>query len=209
MRRYLPFVENFGCFSRVDAVLAKGQDELRQLKAAGFDSLTLGIESGSDKVLSLQDKGVTVAKTRTALEKLRQAGIRYSFYIVLGLGGEDLSAEHQEETAKLINSSQPEEVFFLSLVMFKNAVLVKELRAGNFKRMRPLDCMQEAASIIEKIKIPLIVNGSHKNNIFSFKGRLPEQKELLLEKLYAEIAAYSENEAFKRDVRRWKYWPNE
>lgn len=209
VKKYLPFIVNFGCFSRIDAVLAKSQAELRQLRAAGFDSLTLGIESGSDKVLLLHNKGVTGMQTRSALEKLERAGIAYSFYIILGLGGKELSIEHQEETAKLINDSHPEQVYFLSLVIFKNAALVDELRAGRFKRMRPLDCMIEAAAIIERINSSVIINGSHKNNIFSFKGKLPEQKKLLLERLYEDIGAYNYEDALKRDARRWQYWPNE
>ena len=58
LRAAFPEIEYISCFARVDDVLAKSEAELRELREAGYDRLCLGIESGSDRVLLYQEKGV-------------------------------------------------------------------------------------------------------------------------------------------------------
>ena len=52
-----PKVESIGCFARVTDVSPKSDAQLAQLQAAGYDGLTLGIETGDDAALAFMDKG--------------------------------------------------------------------------------------------------------------------------------------------------------
>lgn len=50
-------------------------DMLRQMKSAGCRAVAFGIESGSQQVLDLMDKRITLDKIRTAVANARKAGI--------------------------------------------------------------------------------------------------------------------------------------
>lgn len=77
-------------------VLAGAPDELVDLmRAAGCREVALGIESGSDRVLSHVDKKITVAQIVRAVTRLCAAGINVKGYFILGLPTETCS-EHQE-----------------------------------------------------------------------------------------------------------------
>src|SRR5690606_4824404 len=68
----------------------------------------LGAESGDDEVLARVNKGESFDSTRAALDKLGEAGITRSVMILNGLGGEALSAQHADNSARLANTTQPE-----------------------------------------------------------------------------------------------------
>ena len=67
-----------------------------------------GVESGDDEVLHAVCKGETFESTRIALDKLREAGITRSVMLLNGLGGRILSRQHAENSANLVNATQPE-----------------------------------------------------------------------------------------------------
>lgn len=55
VRTYFPQCKSIGCFSRVTDVAAKTDEELAELAAAGFDGLTIGIETGDEEALAFMD----------------------------------------------------------------------------------------------------------------------------------------------------------
>jgi hypothetical protein len=69
-------------------------------RRGGFYRARLGIESGSQHVLDLMDKRITVEQIRTALSGLAHAGIKTTTYWVVGFPGE--TEEHFRETLDLI-----------------------------------------------------------------------------------------------------------
>lgn len=64
-------------------------DELLGLmKETGLYMISLGIESGSDEVLSEMRKGITVARIREYVNKIDRAGIDIAGFFILGFPGE-------------------------------------------------------------------------------------------------------------------------
>ena len=64
-------------------------DELLGLmKETGLYMISLGIESGSDEVLSEMRKGITVARIRECVNKIDRAGIDIAGFFILGFPGE-------------------------------------------------------------------------------------------------------------------------
>ena len=122
-------VEYISMFARASDVLRKTDEELLRLKAMGMDRLCLGLESGSDEVLSFHKKGHSVSDSIRACKKLERLGISYSVYIMLGLGGKELTMAHREGTAKLLNEINPFEIVFVTTVIFKRAPLKDLVRA--------------------------------------------------------------------------------
>lgn len=68
--------------SRVDCINA---EMLGWMKKAGCWVIAFGIESGNQQSLDLMHKNATLDQARTALRLTRQAGIRSSIYLLMGL----------------------------------------------------------------------------------------------------------------------------
>jgi radical SAM superfamily enzyme YgiQ (UPF0313 family) len=73
------------CNTRVDLVT---EDLLRRMKRAGCNSIKVGIESGSEKVLERMNKGITLDQARAAAAVLRKVGIHWTGYFLMGIPGE-------------------------------------------------------------------------------------------------------------------------
>ena len=78
---------NFSASSRVDTLSGP---MLRDLKDAGLTSLYLGIESGSQRVLDLMNKGTTVKQSLDAVRSAHDLGIKVLGSFILGYPGETL-----------------------------------------------------------------------------------------------------------------------
>ncbi len=88
-------------------LLAETQD-IKGLARAGCETVWMGAESGSQKVLDAMDKGTTIQQIETATKLLRQHHIKPCFFIQFGYLGEtknDISL-----TIKMINRLLPDEL---------------------------------------------------------------------------------------------------
>lgn len=81
-------------------------DLMPLLRRAGCSTLCLGIESGSQRVLDMLKKGISVGQTRVAARAIRRAGIWLVAYVILGSPGETLS--ERQETWELLDEIRPE-----------------------------------------------------------------------------------------------------
>lgn len=73
-------------------------------RQAGFYRARLGIESGSQRVLDLMDKKITVEQIKAALHSLANAGIKTTTYWVIGYPGE--TEADFADTLKLLGESR-------------------------------------------------------------------------------------------------------
>jgi len=73
------------CNTRVDLVTA---EMLGHMKRAGCNSIKVGVESGSEDVLQRMNKGTTLDQIRHAAELLRNVGIYWTAYFLIGTPGE-------------------------------------------------------------------------------------------------------------------------
>ena len=112
---HFPESEYISAFSRADDITRKSPDDLRMLHESGYDRLCIGIESGCDDVLKFHEKGVTRSQNLEAMKMLDDAGIKYSTYIMLGLGGGSMSEAHVKDTASLLNNANPFELTVVTL----------------------------------------------------------------------------------------------
>ncbi len=82
-RRNLDF--KWECLGRVDSI---DQDTAAAMKDAGCDRIFFGIESGSDRVLRLMNKRITVDKARRAVQVAHEAGLKTGAFFILCYPGE-------------------------------------------------------------------------------------------------------------------------
>ncbi len=82
---------------------ALDSERIERLRQAGCVGITLGIESGSDRVLQTLQKGITLERIRSTLREIRAAGIGLTAYFMIGNPGETL--EDLEATFRLARES--------------------------------------------------------------------------------------------------------
>lgn len=202
-------VEYISMFARASDVLRKTDEELLRLKAMGMDRLCLGLESGSDEVLSFHKKGHSVSDSIRACKKLERLGISYSVYIMLGLGGKELTMAHRKGTAKLLNEIRPFEIVFVTTVIFKRAPLKDLVRAKEFTRLPIKDVLAEEIYILESLENSTVIKATHKTNPLPLLAKFPEGKEDMLRKLKEYRDNNSEKELRRNEMRKWTVWDKE
>lgn len=79
IQQSLPENKTIGCFSRVTDIGLKTDQELLMLRKAGYDGLTIGIETGDDEVLKFMNKGCRRQDILSQCRRLDKAGIRYHY----------------------------------------------------------------------------------------------------------------------------------
>lgn len=189
IRRYLPGARRVSSYCLPRNLRKKSVEELRELNELGLSLVYVGAESGDDEVLARVNKGETFASTRESLEKLGQAGIKRSVMILNGLGGEKLSRQHAENSAALMNATQPEFVATLVVSFPMGEARFRE----SFPDYEPLDIcglMQEMELLVSRLELKRTVfRSDHASNWLVLKGTLGADKPRLLEQLRAAIAA--------------------
>jgi radical SAM superfamily enzyme YgiQ (UPF0313 family) len=96
----------FKCLSRVDLLLR--EDTIRHLHHAGCQTVWVGAESGSQKILDAMEKGIKVEEIYRATALLHAHGIRVGFFLQYGYPGE--TREDIEQTLRMVKDCRPDEI---------------------------------------------------------------------------------------------------
>lgn len=180
IRAHMPAVRRVSSYCLPRNLRKKTLDELTGLRKAGLAIVYLGAESGDDTVLARVNKGETFETTREALDKLGGAGIKRSVMILNGLGGEAFSAQHADNSARLVNATQPEYLATL-VVSFPN----DEARfRADYPEWSPLDqhhLFVEMERFLSQLELQQTVfRSDHASNWLVLKGTLGADKARLL-----------------------------
>jgi anaerobic magnesium-protoporphyrin IX monomethyl ester cyclase len=92
--------------SRVDLLLE--EDATEALAQSGADTVWVGAESGSQKILDAMDKGTTVAQIAQATSLLKSRNIRVAFFLQFGYLGE--TRDDINETIGMVLHLMPDEI---------------------------------------------------------------------------------------------------
>lgn len=91
------------CNSRVNTI---SYEKLKWMKKAGCIAIVFGVESGSQRMLDLMNKRITIKEINNAFELCKKAKISTMANILMGYPGE--TKESLEDTIKLIKDIKPE-----------------------------------------------------------------------------------------------------
>lgn len=187
IRRYLPGVHRITSYCLPRNLKKKPQADINALAEAGLSMVYVGAESGDDEVLARVNKGETFETTRMALDKLGEAGIKRSVMILNGLGGQALSAQHADNSARLMNASQPE---YVSTLVVSFPTGEERFRAG-FSGWEALDqhgLFLELECFVSALELRRTVfRSDHASNRLALKGTLGTDKARLLGELRQAI----------------------
>lgn len=177
-----PEAERISLYGSPKSILLKTPEELLELKNLGLGLIYLGVESGSDKILSSVKKGVSREEIIVAGKKVKKVGIPLSVTAIAGLGGKENSIEHAVETASLISEINPDYFGVLTLMLEEGTELLEEYKKGNFIPLSSSEILEETKLMIKNINVKekCIFRSNHASNYVSLKGTLPYEKENIL-----------------------------
>jgi anaerobic magnesium-protoporphyrin IX monomethyl ester cyclase len=114
-------------FEFTGGVRADTLDEVvvSKMAAANFRRVTLGVESGSRRILKMIRKGETNENVRNAIGLLRNAGIHSHAFFMIGLPGE--TVKDIELTKKLIMEVRPDHVEINMVTPYPGTDIFEEL----------------------------------------------------------------------------------
>ena len=189
IREHLPRVDQITGYARITNIADKTDDELRALAAAGYTDLNIGVESGLDDVLSFMNKGYDLATAREQLGRLRRAGLPFSLNIINAAAGPGRIAEHAAANAALVNEAQPYLVFVSPLHIDPGSELERIAEGDGFEESTLGEYIEEEIAFLEGLELDdCIFFGLHVSNPVPVSGRLPQDKEALLDALRAGMA---------------------
>ena len=180
IREHMPEVERVSSYCLPRNLRKKSVDELKELADAGLRMAYVGCESGDDEVLERVNKGETYESSLSALDKLGQAGITRSVMILNGLGGTVLSEQHADNSARLMNESQPE---FLSTLVVSFPMGEARFREGftDFQALNQQQLFVEVERLLSGLELrDTVFRSDHASNYLVLKGNLGADKARLL-----------------------------
>jgi len=178
-----PSLKHVGIYASPDSILDKEMSDLKTLKEAGITIAYLGVETGDPQLLLDIRKGVTYQEMVEAGLKIRQAGILLSVTILLGLAGRTpQAADHARQTSKILNEINPDYIGALTLMLEPKTELYRRMKKGEFELPTPFEILDELRIIIQGLEVQgTEFRSNHASNYLPIGGRLPEDKQKMLD----------------------------
>ncbi len=143
----------WSCDTRVDVL---SDELLREMRLAGCQRMSLGVESGSQRVLDAIDKKITVDEIVASTALAKRYGIRVRYYMMVGNRREGWP--EVEESLRFLERARPHEYLFSCLSVYPGTPDYREAVAqgwltpevyftGDFQEFKvPFDASEEDAA---------------------------------------------------------------
>ena len=190
LRSHCETIQRLTCYARVSTLSKLGPENIGLLKDSGLDRVHLGLESGDEEILRFQRKGQSTKMVISVAGWLKDAGIEVSYYVLLGLGGQNRSEQHVKATAEIINETAPEFVRLRRLWLYgegteKECPLMAQVRSGDFVPQSPEGTVIEVQRLLEQLQpLPTFFACDHANNFIQVSGFLNEDREEMLREVH-------------------------
>jgi len=208
LKTRFPWVERITSYARSHTIARISDDNLKAIRDAGLNRIHIGLESGSDNVLKMTQKGVSKETHIKAGLKVKKAGMELSEYVMPGLGGKAFSKEHAVETADALNQINPDFIRLRTLAIPNSVSLYDDYETGRFEKCTDLMMAEEVLLFIESLNgITSVLKSDHILNLFqNLEGKLPEDKENMLDIVRRFLAMTPDRQCVYQVGRRLGYF---
>jgi radical SAM superfamily enzyme YgiQ (UPF0313 family) len=181
VRQRFPSIERITSYARSKTLCGKTPDELKSIRKAGLSRIHIGMESGSDRVLEMAEKGVTRTEQIKAGRNAIEAGFEVSEYYMPGLGGGDAWMENAVDSASALNEIKPTFVRIRSVIPVPGTPLFEKMQAGEWIYPTEKERVLEIKAFIERLDCAdsYIASDHIMNLIEDAEGRVSEKDVLL------------------------------
>jgi radical SAM superfamily enzyme YgiQ (UPF0313 family) len=181
LREAFPTIERVTSYARSHTLTRKKAQDLERICRAGLNRLHVGLESGSDRVLTLVSKGVSASEQIEGGLRAKQAGMELSEYVMPGLGGRTLWREHAKQTAKVLNAIDPHFIRLRTIALAPDTVLEDLASLGRWQPMDDEQIAEELRVFLHHLEVTSALRSDHVLNLFEeLEGQLPQDKPRLL-----------------------------
>lgn len=193
IRQRLPQVTRVNAYANAKALARKSDADLRRLRELGLSTLYLGLESGSDAVLAQMGKWGDVAEHLRQAARAKNAGLRLSVTVLLGLaglGGRGSTAEeHARATGQALSRMDPEQASALALMVAPGTPLYERMRQGRFAPQDDAGLLHELLWLLEETSLTSgLFFSNHASNPLPLRLRLPRDKQAGLDAVRQALA---------------------
>jgi radical SAM superfamily enzyme YgiQ (UPF0313 family) len=164
-------------------LVKKSQEEWRQIADAGITRIHSGLESGDGETLEAIHKGVTPEQAVEAYNHVLGAGIELSVYLMVGVAGVERWREHALGSAEVLNQAPPDFIRLRTFVPNPNTPWYDRWKEGKLTLLTAHQALEETRLLIERLEGPTTLLSDHVSNFVDAHGRIPEDKQLLLDGL--------------------------
>lgn len=177
IRRSMPWIQRVGLYGNAKSILRKTPQELAELRELGLGIVYLGVESGDPETLRAIRKGVSRERLIEAGQRVREAGLKLSVTVLLGIAGRDRSLSHAQATGSLITAMDPHYVGALTLMVLPNTELGDQVRRGTFSLLTPLELLAELREMLAHTHMSRgLFLSNHASNYLPIKVKMPSDK---------------------------------
>lgn len=191
IHKYLPYCACVASYASIKNIARYSVEDLSILHDAGLRLLYIGFETGRDDILKSMNKSHTVNEAIEQAKKLNEAKIPFNSIIMYGIAGKGESVDNAVATAKMINRFITNKVVTMNLSVFDGTELNNMVKRGDFIPPDRNERLVEIRTLLENLepKQPMIFDTTHPTNIIKIKGTLPQDKEMLIDKVkeYMEV----------------------
>ena len=123
-------------------------------------------------------KGVSRERLIEAGRRVREAGIKLSVTVLLGIAGRERSVMHAQATGSILTAIDPNYVGALTLMVLPNTDLGAQVREGKFPLLTPRELLQELGIMLAHTHMSQgLFLSNHASNYLPIKVKMPADKE--------------------------------
>jgi radical SAM superfamily enzyme YgiQ (UPF0313 family) len=177
-----------GIYANAGSILKKSPTELNELREQKLGIIYMGLESGDPVTLERIKKGVIAEQMVEAAQKVRDAGIKLSVTVILGLGGTERSEQHARETMRVLNRMKPQHIGALTLMIVEGTPLYQSMINGTFQLPAPFELISELRMMLEESQLKnCIFYSNHASNYLPLRVRLPNGRDAAIKEIDAVL----------------------
>ncbi len=152
LKMRFPGISRITSYARAKSMKNKSVKSLKVLKEAGLTRIHTGLESGSSRVLEMIRKGESPEDMIAGGQRVVEAGISLSEYIMPGVGGRLLSREHAVETAKVLNQIRPDFIRVRTFALPPGSPMEAMAAGDQFTPLNDLEIVQEIRLLLSHLE---------------------------------------------------------
>ena len=190
----MPWVQRVGIYGDSRSILGKAADELVKLRRLGLGIIYFGAESGDPATLKSVRKGATLERQIEACRIVREAGLKLSVMVLLGLAGKMESERHARATGKFLVQAAPTYGAALTVTPVPGTEMFSAVEDGTIELPDRWGMLRELRWMLEEMDgYRGVFHANHASNYLPLKLRLPRDREKTIELLGSVIEERDES----------------
>ena len=188
IKEHLPWVKRVGAYANTKSISMKSPQELTELREDRLGMIYLGVETGDDEIRKKINKGSSAQHCVEMGKRVKDAGMKLTVTLLLGVAGKEKSLEHARATGELISAIDPDYASALTVILIPGTPLWEEYERGDFQMPDERGLLIEMKEMIAHTNLSCgLFASNHASNYLAVRAWLPEGKQEALDLIDAAL----------------------